>query len=180
MSCPELIYYAIFLIFFFKKDVQHFSISIFTKRCHPKVFFCHTMFLTIIFVVFGLFKLIELYRVNPSRFNLRIELHDLFFMRLSWSQKNILMLGWCSIYSNTGLRKKTQTVNHSLLTKSYAIKESMPSLQADNKRCHQRNKKGDEIITTISFYVVYVKALSQFHPYPDLFNLVVMRQINNI
>jgi hypothetical protein len=143
-------------------------------------FFCHTMFLTIIFVVFGLFKLIELYRVNPSRFNLRIELHDLFFMRLSWSQKNILMLGWCSIYSNTGLRKKTQTVNHSLLTKSYAIKESMPSLQADNKRCHQRNKKGDEIITTISFYVVYVKALSQFHPYPDLFNLVVMRQINNI
>jgi hypothetical protein len=77
-------------------------------------------------------------------------------------------------------KKKTQTVNQSLLTKSYAIKESMPPLQADNKRCHRRNKKGDEIITTISFYVVYVKALSQFHPCPDLFNLVVMRQINNI
>jgi len=52
--------------------------------------------------------------------------------------------------------------------------------QADNKRGHRRNKKGDEIITTISFYVVYVRALSQFHPCPDLFNLFVMRQINNI
>lgn len=51
---------------FFLKDVQHSSISIFTKRCHPKVFFfCHTIFLRIISVVFGLFKLIELYRVNP-------------------------------------------------------------------------------------------------------------------